>query len=246
MATSQAGGTMTPTECTCSRRIATRTATWRTVQCATPRRTTPHSHSGSKPPLTMWTSIPPHGGLLTGQNSTRALPTLGYRLEQGGEGKRKRDYYGGHGTLAKKLHELFHMNFYSYVSLSVVIFFLLLSPFFIEKKSKVECGGRWNEIRWGEMESEPKKEFMECLLFLIKKKDMESEREERILQWVCRDKGARTPGKDTSLPQAPCAMSVFVFAIFFWRHSCDSMEKEWVTWLLKKVCDRESSGGMCM
>lgn len=170
MATSQAGGTMTPTECTCSRRIATRTATWRTVQCATPRRTTPHSHSGSKPPLTMWTSIPPHGGLLTGQNSTRALPTLGYRLEQGGEGKRKRDYYGGHGTLAKKLHELFHMNFYSYVSLSVVIFFLLLSPFFIEKKSKVECGGRWNEIRWGEMESEPKKEFMECLLFLILKK----------------------------------------------------------------------------
>lgn len=75
----RAGETMILTECTCSIPTATTTRTWRRLSPTHPQSTTAPRLMDWNPPPTMWTFMLAHGGLPTGQSSTLALLTPGYR-----------------------------------------------------------------------------------------------------------------------------------------------------------------------
>lgn len=74
---SRAGETTIHTECTCSTHTATTTLIWRRSSLTLPPSAL--SLMDWNPPVTTWTITLPHGRLHSGQSSTPALQTPGYR-----------------------------------------------------------------------------------------------------------------------------------------------------------------------
>lgn len=152
---SRAGETTIHTECTCSTHTAMTTRIWRRSSLTLPPSAL--SLMDWNPPVTTWTITLPHGRLRSGQSSTPALQTPGYRSGGATVSPSLRFVTGVRLHPAAEARNTQEMtNLFFFMNLASYMFVLWMCVY----------GGEFNwVITDGKMGCEPKKEIKECLFF---------------------------------------------------------------------------------
>lgn len=206
---SRAGETTIHTECTCSTHTATTTLIWRRSSLTLPPSAL--SLMDWNPPVTTWTITLPHGRLRSGQSSTPALQTPGYRSGGATVSPSLRFVTGVRlypAAEARNTQEMTNLLFFHELGFIHVCFVDVC----VWRRVQLS-DNRWKDGMWAK-EGNQGMSFFFLIIFYLDEKD-------GIMLWVCWEQILGHYSEETCVLLCLDVRLIFLFETL----SCDSMVK---------------------